>query len=94
VGRWVHQLEPKFTITDSHNIDNKGEAADQDETFWGADVWKDDDDESFSEQDDEPDEFDSDFNDTEDDGDDDDDDAEESVARKASKMEVSSSEEE
>lgn len=43
-----------------------GEAAEQDEAFWGADVWESDDD-SFSEVEVEPDVFDSDFNDTEDD---------------------------
>ena len=42
-----------------------GEAAEQDEAFWGADVWESDDD-SFSEVEVEPDVFDSDFNDTED----------------------------
>ena len=49
-----------------------GEAAEQDETFWGHEVWaEDEDDESFESEDEEvkPDEFDSDFNDTEDEGD-------------------------
>ena len=46
---------------------NLGEAADQDEAFWNAEVWKESDDESFSEVEAEPDVFDSDFNETEDD---------------------------
>jgi hypothetical protein len=50
-----------------------GEAADQDEVFWNNPIWADEEeDESFSENDEEaqvkPDEFDSDFNDTEDEG--------------------------
>jgi len=48
-----------------------GEAADQDASFWGAEIWGEDDsgNESFSEESDKPDEFDSDFNDSEDDDD-------------------------
>ena len=48
-----------------------GEAADDDEQFWNADIWNEDEDgsdaESFVEEEEEvkPDEFDSDFNDTE-----------------------------
>ena len=41
-----------------------GEAVDQDSSFWGAEVWGEDEsgNESFSEESDRPDEFDSDFN--------------------------------
>ena len=46
----------------------KGEAVEQDETFWGDGIWGESDDESFSEVEVEPDQFDSDFNDTEDEG--------------------------
>lgn len=45
-----------------------GDAAEQDETFWGDGIWGESDDESFSEVEVEPDQFDSDFNDTEDEG--------------------------
>ena len=66
-----------------------GEAADQDEQFWGADVWEEDE-EEFSEVEAEPDVFDSDFNDTEDD-DDDEDDEDEKEAKKAGQRERSTS---
>lgn len=46
----------------------QGDAAEQDETFWGDGIWGESDDESFSEIEVEPDQFDSDFNDTEDEG--------------------------
>lgn len=63
-----------------------GDAAEQDETFWGDGIWGESDDESFSEVEVEPDQFDSDFNDTEDDGDNSED--EEKVAKKAEEAEV------
>ncbi len=55
----------------------QGEELEEDELFWGDNVWKDDEsDDSFEveEEEDKPDEFDSDFNDTEDEGDSDSDD--------------------
>lgn len=64
-----------------------GEAAEQDETFWGDGIWGESDDESFSEVEVEPDQFDSDFNDTEDEGGDDEDD--EKNAAKGAEREVS-----
>ena len=66
-----------------------GEAVEQDEAFWGADVWESDD-ESFSEQEVEPDVFDSDFNDTEDEGGSDDEDGEKEAVN-AGRKERSSS---
>jgi hypothetical protein len=45
-----------------------GEAAEQDESFWGNEVWKEDEsDDSFESEEVKPDVFDSDFNDSEDD---------------------------
>lgn len=63
-----------------------GEALDQDTTFYGADVWDEEEsDDSYDENDFvkemKPDEFDSDFNDTEDDDNSDDDSEEEGVRR-------------
>eukprot|EP01039_Chlorochromonas_danica_P002108 gene2108-2302_t len=54
-----------------------GQAAEDDDAFWGHEIWQEDADasdaESYSTEEEKPDVFDSDFNDTEDDGDDDDD---------------------
>ena len=66
-----------------------GEAVEQDEAFWGADVWESDD-ESFSEEEIEPDVFDSDFNDTEDEGGSDDEDGEKEAVNAGRKERTSS----
>ena len=66
-----------------------GEAVEQDEAFWGADVWESDD-ESFSEVEVEPDVFDSDFNDTEDEGGSDDEDGEKEAVNAGRKERPSS----
>jgi hypothetical protein len=63
-----------------------GDAAEQDETFWGDGIWGESDDESFSEVEVEPDQFDSDFNDTEDEGGNSEDD--EKAVKKTSETEV------
>ena len=70
-----------------------GEAADEDETFWGHDTWAEgSDDDEFSEEEIKPDLFDSDFNDTESDSDSDDDSEEEGTkkAEKKAKTKASS----
>ena len=74
-----HQLDIRLDTPFGCNINSwrpyidlswiiKGEAVEQDETFWGDGIWGESDDESFSEIEVEPDQFDSDFNDTEDEG--------------------------
>jgi hypothetical protein len=57
-----------FSQNDNDPYSAEGDAAEQDETFWGDGIWGESDDESFSEVEVEPDQFDSDFNDTEDEG--------------------------
>ena len=71
---------------DNANTDCVGDAAEQDETFWGDGIWGESDDESFSEVEVEPDQFDSDFNDTEDEGGNSEDD--EKAVKKTSETEV------
>jgi hypothetical protein len=64
-------LEAKRATRGLRMAELVGQAADDDEQFWNADVWNEDEDgsdaESFVEEEEEakPDEFDSDFNDTE-----------------------------
>ncbi len=70
-GDMSQMLETKRATRGLRMAELVGEAADDDEQFWNADIWNEDEDgsdaESFVEEDEEvkPDEFDSDFNDTE-----------------------------
>ena len=66
-----------------------GEALDEDNAFYSAEIWEegnDSDNESFSEEEVKPDEFDDDFNDSEDDGSDDDEGEEDGKGGKAKKQ--------
>eukprot|EP01033_Poteriospumella_lacustris_P000025 gene25-14_t len=70
-----------------------GQAADDDDAFWGNDVWQEgggSDEESFRtvDDDDKPDEFDSDFNDSESDDDEEEDEEEEKAAQKGGKVQA------
>lgn len=69
-------LKDKRATRGKRMADLVGKAAEDDEAFWGHEIWQDGSDasdaESYSTEEEKPDVFDSDFNDTEDDDDEDD----------------------
>ncbi len=60
-------LQEKRVSRGTRMADLVGEAAEEDETFWGHDIWQEaeSDEESFEAEEEKPDVFDSDFNDSE-----------------------------
>lgn len=67
----AQMLENKRATRGKRMAQLVGEAAEEDDAFWGNDIWgegDESDNESYSEEEVEPDLFDSDFNDTEDEG--------------------------